>query len=222
MQNVDAAVAEVERLAPDRRFVQVLALALGEEPLGKRHYWPISEACVRHGLPLGIHAGSAYRHPQTSVGWTSWYLEEYAANQQGFQSTLASLITEGALTKHPELKVVLLESGVTWLPSFLWRLSKTWKGVRFEVPWVDRLPAEIVRDQVCLTVQPFDAPADAVERVLDHLRSDRMLLWASDWPHWQFDGDAAMPAGIPAALWPKLLRDNPLSTYDRLREGVTA
>ena len=51
---------------------------------------------VEHGLPLGIHAGSAYRHPQTSVGWTSWYLEEYAANQQGFQSTLASLMTEGA------------------------------------------------------------------------------------------------------------------------------
>jgi uncharacterized protein len=221
MQNIEAAVAEIERLAPDRRFVQVLALALGEEPLGKRHYWPIYQACVRHGLPLGIHAGSAYRHPQTSVGWTSWYLEEYAANQQGFQSTLASLITEGALSKHPELKVVLLESGVTWLPAFLWRLSKTWKGVRFEVPWVDRLPAEMVRDQVRLTVQPLDAPADAVERVLDHLRSDKMLLWASDWPHWQFDGDAAVPAGIPAALWPKLMRDNPLATYDRLREGAT-
>jgi hypothetical protein len=224
LQSVEAAVAEIERLAPDRRFVQVLALAMGEVPLGRRQFWPVLEACVRHGLPLGIHAGSAYRHPQTSVGWTSWYLEEYAANQQAFQSTLASLITEGAFSKFPDLRVVLLESGVSWLPSFLWRLQKTWKGVRFEVPWVDRLPAEIVRDQVRLTVQPLDAPEDGaiVQRVMDQLRSDALLLWASDWPHWQYEGDAAMPAGIPESLWPKLMRDNPLATYQRLSEGVVA
>ncbi len=223
LQSVERSVEEIERLAGDRRFVQVLALAMGETPLGRRQFWPVYEACVRHGLAFGIHAGSAYRHPQTSVGWTSWYLEEYAANQQGFQSQLASLITEGVLTKFPELKVVLLESGVTWLPAFLWRLQKTWKGVRFEIPWVDRLPAELVRDQVRLTVQPLDAPDDpaVVQRVLDHLRSDEMLLWASDWPHWQFDGDAAVPPGIPDSLLPKLMRENPLATYQRLREGTT-
>ncbi|WP_204623491.1 amidohydrolase family protein [Crenalkalicoccus roseus] len=232
MHNVEHAVAEIERLAPDRRFVQVLSLVMGETPLGRRHYWPVYEACVRHGLPFGIHAGSAYRHPQTSVGWTSWYFEEYAANQQAFQSTLASLITEGVLTKFPALRVVLLESGVTWLPAFLWRLQKVWKGVRFEIPWVDRPPAELVRDQVRLTVQPLDAPddADVVQRLLDHLRSEEMLLWASDWPHWQFDGVAAepgepnpaVPPGLPEALLPKLMRDNPLATYPRLREGEKA
>ena len=220
LQDIGAAVEEIERLAPDRRFVQALVLAMGDAPLGKRQFWPVYEACVRHRLPLGVHAGSAYRHPQTSVGWTSWYLEEYVANQQAFQSQLASLVTEGAFGKFPGLKVVLLESGVTWLPAFLWRLQKTWKGVRFEVPWVDRPPAEIVRDQVRLTVQPFDAPEDdpgAVQRLLDHLRSEDMLLWASDWPHWQFDGDAAVPPGFPASLLPKLLRGNALATYDRLR-----
>jgi predicted TIM-barrel fold metal-dependent hydrolase len=54
------------------------------------------------------------------------------------------------------------------------------------------------------------------------LRSDRMLLWASDWPHWQYDGDAAVPPGIPASLMPKLMRENALATYDRLREGALA
>ena len=75
------------------------------------------------------------------------------------------------------------------------------------------------------TVQPFDAPEDdpgAVQRILDHLRSDDMLLWASDWPHWQFDGDAAVPPGFPESLLPKLLRGNALETYDRIREGVPA
>jgi predicted TIM-barrel fold metal-dependent hydrolase len=224
LQSIESSVAEIERLAGDPRFVQVLALVMGENPLGRRQYWPIFEACVKHGLPLGIHAGSAYRHPQTSVGWTSWYLEEYAANQQGFQSTLASLLTEGVFAKFPTLKVVLLESGVTWLPSFLWRLQKTWKGVRFEIPWVDRLPAEIIRDQVRLTVQPLDAPDEdnTVERIIDHFRSDDMLLWASDWPHWQFDGDAAIPPGIPERLLPKLMRENALATYQRLSQGAMA
>ncbi len=44
--------------------------------------------------------------------------------------------------KFPKLKVVLIESGVTWLPPYLWRLSKFWRGVRNEVPWIDRPPEE--------------------------------------------------------------------------------
>ena len=158
MQNVEYAVDEIERCAKDKRFVQVLVLAMQEVPLGRRHFWPIYAACERHGLPLGIHAGSAYRNPVTSLGWPTWYIEDYAAQSQGFQSQVASLITEGVFAKHPELKVVLIESGVTWLPAFLWRFGKFWRGLRTEVPWVDRAPWEIVRDHFRLTMQPLDAP----------------------------------------------------------------
>ena len=124
--------------------------------------------------------------------------------------------------KFPGLKVVLIESGVTWLPGFLWRISKFWRGVRAEVPWVDRSPADIVRDHVRLTIQPFDAPAepDVVERVIDQLRSDDILLFASDFPHWQFDGDDAMPLGLPDALKRKIMVENPLATYPRLSEDA--
>jgi predicted TIM-barrel fold metal-dependent hydrolase len=55
-----------------------------------------------------------------------------------------------------------------------------------------------------------------VERLIEHLRSDAILLYASDFPHWQFDGDDTVPAGIPAALRHKILVENPLATYDRL------
>jgi predicted TIM-barrel fold metal-dependent hydrolase len=126
-------------------------LAMQEVPLGRRHFWPIYAACERHGLPLGIHAGSAYRNPVTALGWPTWYIEDYAAQAPGFQSQMASLITEGVLAKHPGLKVVLIESGVTWLPGFLWRFGKFWRGLRTEVPWVDRAPWEIVRDHFRLT-----------------------------------------------------------------------
>jgi len=222
MQNTDYAVAEIERCAPDQRFVQVLVLAMGEAPLGRREYWPVYEAAERHGLPIGIHAGSGYRHAVTSLGWPSWYVEDYCANAQGFQAQVASLICEGVFVKYPKLKAVLIESGVTWLPAFVWRLSKFWRGVRAEVPWVDRSPGEIVRDHVRLTIQPFDGPNDpkAVAQLIDHLQSDEMLLFSSDFPHWQFDGDDIMPAGIPDKLHSKILRENALATYGRLNAAV--
>ena len=222
MQSTEYAVDEIERCAKDKRFVQVLVLAMQEVPLGRRQFWPIYAAAERHGLPIGIHAGSSYRNPVTSLGWPTYYLEDYLAQAQGFQSQVASLICEGVFAKHPGLKVVLIESGVTWLPGFLWRFSKFWHGLRPEVPWVDRPPWEIVRDHFRLTIQPLDAPdgPEAVERAIEHLRSDDILLYASDYPHWQFDGDAVMPAGLSPALRRKIAIDNPLATYVRLNEGA--
>ena len=215
LQNVELAVDEIERCAADQRFVQILVLAMGEAPLGRRSFWPIFAAAERHGLPIGIHAGSSYRHPVTALGWPTYYVEDYASQSQGFQSQTASLITEGVFAKFPKLKVVLIESGVTWVPAFLWRFSKFWRGLRSEIPWVDRTPSEIFRDHFRLTIQPFDAPdaGDEIARVIEHLKSDDLLLYASDYPHWQFDGDEVMPRGIPEGLRRKIMVDNPRATY---------
>ena len=62
----------------------------------------LADLCGRraHGLPIGIHAGSAYRHPLTSVGWPSYYVEDYAPGA-GFQIAAASLISEGVFAKYP-------------------------------------------------------------------------------------------------------------------------
>lgn len=221
LQSVERSVDEIEARAADRRFVQGMVYCMGEAPLGKRQFWPIYAALERHGLPLAIHAGSSYRHPVTSLGWPSWVVEDYAAQAQGFQSQLASLILEGVFQKFPGLKVVMMESGVTWLPGFAWRLDKFWRAMRREAPWVDRPPTEIARDHIRLTIQPFDAPDDAgtIEKIIDHFGSEEMFLFASDYPHWQFDGDAVMPAAIPARLRGRIERDNALATYARLRSG---
>jgi len=121
--------------------------------------------------------------------------------------------------------VVMIESGFTWLPTWAWRAGKTWRGVRPEVPWIDRAPAEIVREHVRFTLQPVDAPAgqpDALARTLEHMDSDRLLLFSTDYPHWQFDGEDALPDGLPEATIRKILIDNPLETYPRLRDAAAA
>jgi len=219
-QNTELAVEEIGHWAADSRFVQVLLLAGGELPLGRRQMWPIYAAAERHGLPVGIHAGSTYRHPVTPVGWPSYFTEDYVNQAPSIQSQLTSLIAEGVFAKFPSLTVVLMESGVTWLPAYLWRLTKFWKGLRSEIPWVSDPPGSIVRDRVRLTLQPFDGPPDAgsVMRVMEHIGSDEMLLFSTDYPHWQFDGLAAIPEGLDPGLAQKIMAENPRRTYARLNQ----
>jgi predicted TIM-barrel fold metal-dependent hydrolase len=180
MQNPDLAVAEIERRAGDSRFVQVLVLAGLDTLLGRRVNWPVLRAAAAHGLPIAIHAGSAYRHPPSASGWPSFLLEDYVSNTQLFAAQLGSLVSEG------------------------------------------KPPFDVIRDHVKLTLQPADAPADpqALHDVIAQIGSDDMLLFASDFPHWQFDGDNVLPDGLSDAQLHKILVENPLATYSRLKEVV--
>jgi predicted TIM-barrel fold metal-dependent hydrolase len=195
---------------------------MAELPLGRRQNFPIYRAAERHGLPIGIHAGGSNRNAPTSLGWPSYYLEDYVVQSQAFAGVLNSLITEGVFVEFPKLKVVLMESGITWLPAYLWRANKSWRAMRAEVPWQQRPPSDFVRDHVRLTLQPFDEPPTArqLERIIDEIGSDELLLFSTDYPHWHFDGDEALPDGLPPALVQKMLYDNPLATYARLKETV--
>jgi predicted TIM-barrel fold metal-dependent hydrolase len=80
-----------------------------------------------------------------------------------------------------------------------------------------------VRERVRLTLQPFDGPPDpaTIARFMEHMGSDELLLFATDYPHWQFEGTAAIPNGLDPGLARKIMVDNPLRTYARLRETVT-
>jgi len=217
-QAPELAAAEIARCAADRRFVSVLLPAMTELPLGRRAHRPIFAAAERHGLAVTIHAGGTYRHPPTATGWPSFHAEDHAAQANIFQAQLLSLVYEGVFVDHPDLRVVLLDAGLGWLPQFLWRANKTWRGLRAEVPWVTRSPADIIRQHVRLSIQPLQGPPDeaGMARLLAHLAADHMLLFATDYPHWRFEGNEAVPRQLPARLLPGLLRANALETYSRL------
>lgn len=216
-QHPDLAAREIDRLGEHPGFVQVLLPARAAAPYGNRRYHPLYEAALRHDLAIGIHFGGAPGNPPTPAGWPSSYLEEYADMAQVFQSQLMSLVCEGVFDRFPALRVALIESGVTWLPSTLWRLDKEWKGLRREVPWVRRLPSEYVREHVRLTTTPFDAPPEPrhLLQLVEQLGSDDLLLFASDYPHQHDDAPDEHPwlDALPAALQRKILYDNARDFY---------
>ena len=131
---------------------------------------------------------------------------------------LNSLISEGVFVEFPRLKVVLMESGVTWLPGWMWRANKTWRGVRAEVPWLEKSPADYAREHVRLTIQPFDGPPAPTSCSASSRRSapTRCCCFPPTIRTGTIDGTDAVPDGLPEHLMRKILVDNALKTYSRL------
>jgi len=94
-QHIPAAVAEIERIAGDRRFVGVLVPARAPATYGSQRYWPIWEAAAEHGLAVGITFGGGGGSPPTPVGWLGSYWEEYAVATLPFHGHVASFALSG-------------------------------------------------------------------------------------------------------------------------------
>jgi uncharacterized protein len=211
----EASVAEIRHWAGHKDFVQVLVLSRTGEPLGNRRYWPIYQAAAEAGLPVAVHAFGYGGGPITSAGWPSHYVEEMAGHAQSCQAALASMVIEGIFERFAGLKVIMVEAGFAWAPAFAWRLDKTWKALKAETPHLKQLPSEYLRRQVWWTTQPMEEPDPRTE-LLDTIKwmgLDR-LLFATDYPHWDFDDPAlAMPLSIAEADRHAFFRDNALALY---------
>ncbi|MDB5673647.1 MAG: hydrolase [Sphingomonas bacterium] len=215
-EDPEAAVKEIERCAKDGRYAQLMLRPHGLEPFGRRRYWPVFEAAVAHGLPVGVHAGGYGAYPLTSAGWPSFYIEEHLATTVGGGPALAtSLIFEGVFDRFPDLKVVFIENGFAWIPSVGWRLDRLWERNRAEVPHVKRPPSEYLRSNCWFTTQPIEEPARPADlrQIFDWIGWDR-LLFSSDYPHWDSDDPAYMfPIQISSAERSQIMRDNALHVY---------
>ena len=190
-EDAEASAAEIRRYAGNKDFAQILLLTRTAEPLGSRRYWPIYEAASEIGLPVGIHAFGYGGNPITSSGWPSYYIEEMTGHAQTCQAVLTSLVTEAVFARFPKLRVVLVEAGFAWAPPLAWRLDRVWSRLKVETPLLTRLPSDYIRDHVWWTTQPMEEPdpAEHLRDTIDWIGWDR-LLFATDYPHWDFDDPA--------------------------------
>ena len=204
------AAAEIRHWADNPAFAQVLLLSRTAEGLGKKRYWPIYEAAEEAGRPVGIHVFGYSGYAMTSGGWPSYYIEEMTEHAASTRAMVSSLVFEGVFERFPKLKIVLIESGLAWLPPLMWRLDRNWARMRDEVPEVKRPPSEYIRERLWVTTQPMEEP-DNRKHLLDTLQwiGTDHVMFATDYPHWDFDDPArALPAEIDPELRRKILRDN--------------
>lgn len=209
-----AAAREIDRVGGHPGFVQVFLPVRSSRLYGNRIWHPMFEAVARHDLVAGIHYGGQPDGPPTPTGWPAWFLEEYVGIIQVYVAQLTSLVAEGVFEKFPTLRVSFMECGFTWLPSWMWRLDKEWKGLRRDIPWVKQLPSKTIREHVRLSVQPVDAgPPRQFGRVVDWLGSEEMLMFASDYPHGNDDDIATLLDVIPDSMRQKVMADNARAHY---------
>ncbi|WP_300016119.1 amidohydrolase family protein [Pseudonocardia sp.] len=211
------AVEEIEKWAGHPHIVQVVTDSGARFPFGQRFYHPIYEACQRHGLPLAVHPGTDGMgvNIQPTPGMPTHYIEWHCSMSLAFQSHLVSLLTEGVFERFPGLRMAFLEGGVAWLPPLMWRLDAYWKALRREIPWVRKAPSEYLRDHVRLASQPLERPANDKHllSILDAMDAEHILMFSSDYPHWDFDSPTRAFPKLPDELWRKIFVDNASSFY---------
>jgi predicted TIM-barrel fold metal-dependent hydrolase len=227
-QDPVAAAAEVRRVGSHERMVEVLLVVNGMgKPFGDAVYHPIYEAAAELDLPIALHIGGEQLVglPQANAGGIlATRFENHSANMQPMQHHLTSFITNGVFEKYPGLKVIVVESGVAWVPWLMWELDAQYQNLRHESPWVKRLPSEYFREHVRISTQPLELSPERsqmIELFEAFGGMEDILCFATDYPHWDFDNPTYIATRFPDSWRSKVLFENAANFYRwHVRTGV--
>ena len=214
----EQAVAEIERLGSRPEFVQVMMPAGARMPFGNRFYHPIYAACQRHGLPVCVHfgaEGAGVSASPTAAGFPSYYPEMRMARPQIAMAHVTSLICEGVFEKYPDFRFLFIEHDVFWVPGLMWHMDGDWKSLRDYTPWVKKLPSDYLRRNIRFGSQPLpNTPTKAdLETLLAWMHADETVVFASDYPHWDWDEPSTFLAGFDTELRRRVMVDNARDLY---------
>ena len=212
-----AAAREIHRMGSHPRMVQVVVTAESNFLYGHRYYFPVYEACVEEGLVFALHPGQeGSLRSSTPIGRPSSYFEWHCDIPLSYQAHLTSMVSEGIFEKFPDLKVLLVECGISWLPGLMWRMDKNFKALRSTTPWLKMAPSEYILEHVRVSTQPIEEPEnpDDLLAMYSIIRAEKTVCFATDFPHWDFDDPRrALPPRTPAHLVRRILYENALELF---------
>jgi predicted TIM-barrel fold metal-dependent hydrolase len=106
---------------------------------------------------------------------------------------LTSLVVQGTPEKFPDLDIVFQESGIFWVPTMMHRLDAEYLKRQSEAPLLERRPSAYMREFYYGT-QPLEVPEDEtrLRQVIDDIGGAERLMYASDYPHWDYDRPSAI------------------------------
>jgi predicted TIM-barrel fold metal-dependent hydrolase len=178
---VEAAVQEMRRVIK-RGGVRGLEIAHSYDiaPLWDPQWNPVWEVANEAALPVHFHTAGE-RRPDLAKLPPQLARVEHAVHISGFQlymaTTLISVIFAGVLERYRNVKIVIGESGIGWIPYVLDRMDAEWED-QFKDLSLTMRPSEYWRRQCRATYQ-----SDRIGiKLLDDIGHDT-IMWGSDFPH---------------------------------------
>lgn len=196
-QDPAAAAAEVRRAAA----LGLRAGVIRPNPVDGHALWsprfdPMYEALAETGMPLGLHGaglfdmeGASKRMGDLMAMGTHHalilFFDQYL--------TLAGLVYGGVLERHPNLRVLVLESGGGWIGHWMDRFDEFLDAYEWALPSkLSLTPSEYFRRQCVIS---FD-PGERTMPSMASLAGAENIIWASDFPH----SDARYPGVVDELL----------------------
>ena len=214
-QDPEAAAEEIRRLGEHPDIVQVLVSTGSQRPYGDPFYHPIWAAAAELDLPVAAHLGGqgGVNANPTGCGPPTFFWEAHALLCETGMGHVARLIAHGVFDRWPNFRFLLIECGVACLPAIVWRLDADYKALRKETPWLKMLPSEYAARHLRLTTQPLEQPRETrhLWAVLEAIDGEQTLLFASDYPHWDFDDPTLLH--VPPAWKKRVMSENARELY---------
>ena len=179
LDHVEDAVVELRRVAKKGlRGVVVCSSPPGDRPFSDPSFDPFWAEAAELRMPVSLHMFSAgsVRRPSTIDG-----MAFDATAPMEIQEALATLISGGVPERYPELKLVSVEAGIGWIPTFLDRMDRYFERHYLRAPDRPKLamrPSEYFRRQMFATFM-VDRPGVETR----HHIGVGNIMWSSDYPH---------------------------------------
>jgi uncharacterized protein len=177
----------IDRVGSEKGVAGIMVTPIRPTLAGSNDWNPIYEVATKKGLAISFHA-QGY-HGDYLKGFKK-YMPAHALSFPYYLALqLTSIVTEAVPERYPHVKFAFMEGGVSWIPWIMQRLdSLYWVRGAVEAPMLRKAPSEYIR-RFFFTSQPLEKPNNAweLEYVFRIINAETQLMYASDYPHWDFD-----------------------------------
>jgi predicted TIM-barrel fold metal-dependent hydrolase len=219
ISDVETAVAETQRAVTELGMVGITVPPYTtDRHLDDPSFDPLWARVEELGVPIGVHGGRSIHKPHLYADGFRSQARFFAMVHPFHQMyAMADLTLGGVLERFPNLKVVFLEAGVAWMPSYIERLDKARASFVPETggDTIPRNPSEYLLSGNCW----FSCEADetGLAAAVDALGEDQVVV-ASDYPHFDCEfphtlDNLVHESGLSDAVMSKVGRDNPARLY---------
>jgi len=160
-------------------------------PINDNQYMKVFAAIEEIGKPLIFHAGPHWEDP--SFSQLNRFISMHALSFVHYSLIhMTNWIINALPERFPKLKIVWVESGLAWVPFLMQRLDHEVLMRQSEAPGLKKLPSDYMRDMY-YSSQPLERTnVDLLKSTFSAINAETQLLYASDWPHWDFDAPKAI------------------------------